>query len=43
MLASASDDGTVWLWNTSDPATPTPPATPLTGHEGPVRAGGLHP
>ncbi|HET9254321.1 MAG TPA: hypothetical protein VFO16_03840, partial [Pseudonocardiaceae bacterium] len=35
LLASASDDGTVRLW---DPVTGYPVGTPLTGHTGTVRA-----
>ncbi len=31
-LASAGADGTVRLWNTTDPAAPTPLGSPLTGH-----------
>ncbi|HKR48451.1 MAG TPA: TIR domain-containing protein [Pseudonocardiaceae bacterium] len=31
-LATGSDDGTVRLWNVSDPAHPTPLGQPLTGH-----------
>jgi WD40 repeat protein len=38
MLASAGDDGTVRLWNTSDPTAPSPLGSPLTGHDGPVLA-----
>jgi WD40 repeat protein len=37
-LATASFDGTVVLWNLSDPATPRPIGSPLTGHTGPVSA-----
>ncbi|WP_308123475.1 WD40 repeat domain-containing protein [Modestobacter marinus] len=31
ILASAGDDGTVRLWNLTDPAAPTPAGSPLTG------------
>ena len=37
-LASAGADATVRLWDTSDPATPTPLGPPLTGHGGPINA-----
>ena len=30
-LAAGSDDGTVWLWDLTDPARPTPLGQPLTG------------
>ena len=36
LLASVGDDGTVRLWNISDPAAPTLASGPLTGHNGPV-------
>ncbi|MGR6963200.1 NACHT and WD repeat domain-containing protein [Geodermatophilus sp. URMC 61] len=36
LLASVGDDGTVRLWNSSDPAAPTLASGPLTGHNGPV-------
>ncbi|WP_100525578.1 hypothetical protein [Mycobacteroides abscessus] len=32
LLASASDDGTVRLWDISDPSNPSPMGPPLTGH-----------
>jgi len=35
LLATGSEDGTVWLW---DPTTATPVGQPLSGHTGPVRA-----
>jgi WD40 repeat protein len=37
-LATASFDGTVILWDLSDPATPRPIGSPLTRHAGPVSA-----
>ncbi len=36
MLASASEDGTVRLWNVRDPAHPAPLGRPLLGHRGGV-------
>jgi WD40 repeat protein len=38
LLASAGVDGTVRLWNTPDPAAPTPRGSPLIGHGGTVWA-----
>jgi type II secretory pathway pseudopilin PulG len=38
LLASAGVDGTVRLWNTTDPAAPTPLGAPLAGHTDGVRA-----
>ncbi len=35
-LASGSDDGTVRLWDLTDPAHPAPLGQPLTGHTSPV-------
>ena len=35
-LAAGSVDGTIWLWNLTDPARPTRLGQPLTGPTGPV-------
>jgi WD40 repeat protein len=35
-LATGGFDGTVRLWNVTDPARPTPLGQPLTGHTNPV-------
>jgi WD40 repeat protein len=32
LLASASWDNTVWLWDTADPNSPKPVGQPLQGH-----------
>ena len=37
-LATASQDGTIRLWNVTDPVHPTALGQPLTGHNGPVYA-----
>ena len=37
-VATASQDGTIRLWNVTDPAHPTALGQPLTGHNGPVYA-----
>lgn len=35
-LASASDDGTIRLWDVTDPGRPRPLGAPLDGHGGTV-------
>ncbi|MBL7490844.1 hypothetical protein I6A60_24540 [Frankia sp. AgB1.9] len=37
-LATGSDDGTVRLWDVSDPTRPNPLAQPFTGHGHDVRS-----
>ena len=38
ILAAGSRDGTVWLWNLTDPARPTQIGQPLTGPTDSVRS-----
>jgi WD40 repeat protein len=37
-LPSAGEDGSVRLWDLTDPAAPTPLGAPLTGHDGGILA-----